>query len=125
VRVLAFVPSEPPVAWDPDAVPALRRALPAATVLDDRDGAFAARLGARTSGHVLLYDARGRLVFSGGITAGRGHFGANASSRSLAAGLGDGSAAGAAARTPVFGCPLNADEPPRDERCCPPSRPSR
>jgi hypothetical protein len=48
------------------------------TVIGDPDGRQAARFGGFTSGQALLYDASGRLVFSGGITASRGHEGDNA-----------------------------------------------
>jgi hypothetical protein len=53
-------------------------ALDGITVIEDRDGLEAARFGARTSGQALLYDGSGRLVFSGGMTASRGHEGDNA-----------------------------------------------
>lgn len=85
--------------------PGLERArrLPAARVLIDVDGAEAARLGARTSGHVLLLDAQGALAFSGGITPGRGHHGPSGGAEALAALL-RGERADLA--PPVFGCPL-------------------
>ncbi|HEX4386107.1 MAG TPA: RedB protein, partial [Myxococcales bacterium] len=51
--------------------------IPGATVFIDKDGVEAKRFGARTSGQVDLYDAGGRLQFSGGITASRGHAGDN------------------------------------------------
>ena len=44
----------------------------------DPGGAEARRFGVATSGHVLLYDTRGDLIFSGGITPGRGEQGDNA-----------------------------------------------
>jgi len=44
-------------------------------VLTDTDGHEAERFGATTSGHVVLYDRSGRLLYSGGITPGRGHEG--------------------------------------------------
>jgi hypothetical protein len=47
-------------------------------VMADADGAEARRFGAATSGQALLYDRSGRLIFSGGITAARGHEGDNA-----------------------------------------------
>jgi hypothetical protein len=43
----------------------------------DIDGIAAKRFGAATSGHVIVYDPSGSLVFEGGITAGRGHQGDN------------------------------------------------
>jgi hypothetical protein len=54
-----------------------QESIPGATVVFDKNGAEAKRFGARTSGQVYLYDAAGRLQFSGGITASRGHAGDN------------------------------------------------
>jgi hypothetical protein len=80
--------------------------LPDATVLRDDDGAEARRFGAETSGQTLLYDKRGTLVFSGGITGSRGHAGENAGQASLSALLNDGHSDRKG--TSVFGCPLFA-----------------
>jgi hypothetical protein len=52
-------------------------AIPGVAVRLDRDGASVQQFGAAVSGHTLLYDPSGRLVFSGGITAARGHIGDN------------------------------------------------
>src|SRR5262249_10319613 len=89
-RVLARSWSSPPLVTrcyvDPDGVgagwahTALWRhatALPGVNVVVDRGQAVARRFGALTSGHALLYDSTGRLVYSGGITAVRGHEGDN------------------------------------------------
>jgi hypothetical protein len=70
----------------------------------DEAGREAARFGATTSGHVLLYDRGGRLRFSGGITASRGHVGDNAGRAALLGLLIHGETE--RERTPVFGCPL-------------------
>jgi hypothetical protein len=71
----------------------------------DDQGAQSARFGAATSGQTFLYDARGNLQFSGGITAARAHAGDNAGRSSLVAML-NASGAPVASRTSVFGCPL-------------------
>ena len=120
--IVTFVPTVPPASWDPAAVDALRRDLPEARHLPDHDGALATRLGAATSGHVLLYDTTGALRFSGGVTGGRGHRGDNAAVRTLAQVLGELGRSGAdSATTAVFGCPLRADEEPRHgTSCCKP-----
>jgi len=79
--------------------------IPNARVLVDRGGQEARRFRVVASGHTLLYDAAGALVFSGGITGARGHEGDNAGrQRLLAAIRGDG-----AGSSHVFGCAL-ADE---------------
>jgi hypothetical protein len=62
------------------------------------------RFGARTSGQVLLFDRRGRLSYSGGITGARGQVGANPGRSAVEAilrGQPPPSRWG-----PVFGCPL-------------------
>lgn len=119
VRVVAFVPDTPPPAWEPAALAALHTSLPGATTFEDREGVLASRLGARTSGHVLLFGTGGALQFSGGVTAGRGHVGENAASRSLGKTLTTNSLD--SVNTAVFGCPLLADEDGRhDTSCCQP-----
>jgi hypothetical protein len=70
----------------------------------DEDGVLAKQFGASTSGHVLLYHADGRLLFSGGITNARGHAGSSAGLEAILSLLNRGTAEQADA--PVFGCPL-------------------
>jgi hypothetical protein len=78
-------------------------------VWPDRGGDLARQFGVLTSGHVLLYDSSGRLIYSGGITASRGHRGGNLGKSALwAAILGAPSDRGS---IPVFGCPLFEFQP--------------
>jgi hypothetical protein len=79
-------------------------AIPGATVIADRDGGEAARFGALVSGQTFLYDHDGRLLFSGGITAGRGHAGENDGEIALRRLIAE--RASPIQRTPVFGCLL-------------------
>jgi hypothetical protein len=58
-------------------------AIPGVEVHFDLDGALARQFGAETSGHVVLYNANGELLFRGGITGSRGHVGDNASESAL------------------------------------------
>ncbi len=58
-------------------LPATAAAIPGLHVWIDRGGRMIERFGAYVSGQVLVYDPSGRLAFSGGITAGRGHAGDN------------------------------------------------
>ena len=119
LRVLLHTPSAVPSEWDASTERRVRARLPSQVVCDDRDGALAQQFGLATSGHVLLYDACGRLRFRGGITAGRGHTGDNSAQRRLAAELGDLAHAGKPlVTTAVFGCPLRADSDAHD--CCQP-----
>jgi hypothetical protein len=79
--------------------------LPDTELVDDARGEESRRFGAATSGATLLYDASGRLAFSGGITAVRGHEGDSFGQERVVALL----QGGAADRreSPVFGCPLH------------------
>lgn len=79
--------------------------LPGVTVIRDNEGREAARFGAATSGQTFLYDARGALLFSGGITGARAHAGDNAG-RSSVVTLLNGTGPAPASKTSVFGCPL-------------------
>jgi hypothetical protein len=79
-------------------------AIPGVVAIVDHTGGIARRFGAHTSGQVLLYGADGRLRFSGGITASRGHAGDNAGESSVLSLVLEPSAECAAA--PVFGCKL-------------------
>ena len=77
------------------AMPGLERVI-------DPGGREGLRFGVETSGHVLLYSTDGRLLFSGGITASRGHRGESRGAEALV-GLVT-RATGGQARPPVFGC---------------------
>jgi len=78
--------------------------IPGVTVSSDDDGSEARRFGSQTSGQVVVYGTNGRLLFSGGVTAARGHSGDNDGSNSIIARLtGNGLSV---EQTPVFGCPL-------------------
>ncbi|HEX4666210.1 MAG TPA: hypothetical protein VH207_06380 [Chthoniobacterales bacterium] len=94
--------------WAETSLQRAAAAIPGVTVLSDPDGAEAKLFGAQTSGHTLLFDANGHLVFSGGITGSRGHAGANAGENALVALLNDQPAERSA--TLVFGCSLSGGE---------------
>jgi hypothetical protein len=86
----------------------------------DLDGAGAARLGATTSGHVIVFAADGTRVFSGGVTPSRGHVGECNGTTALEASLRG--RRPHIAETPVFGCELQDANGPRDgttaAACC-------
>lgn len=75
-----------------------------AQTLSDTDGRLAERFGARTSGHVVVYDADGALAYTGGLTPGRGMVGPSGGVLALVD-IAGGQAPDHAA-LPVFGCPL-------------------
>jgi hypothetical protein len=106
--VLFVKPSGFPDGWEQTDLLASAAAIPGVTVVRDDEGVEAGRFRAATSGQTMLYDAEGRLLFSGGITGGRGHEGDNAG-RAAVVSLLDAGGAGRS-ETPVFGCPLFARE---------------
>jgi hypothetical protein len=70
----------------------------------DDGGIEARRFGALVSGYTVLYDAAGKLLFEGGVTASRGQVGANRGRNSVIDFLQHGKAD--TNRTPAFGCYL-------------------
>jgi hypothetical protein len=104
VQVFFRTPEEASEEWTNTALWNDAAALPGATVTADPGGAMARQFNARTSGHVLLYSAAGRLLFSGGVTPSRGHAGDNPGRRaivSLLRGRPDGTCG-----SEIFGCPV-------------------
>jgi hypothetical protein len=79
-------------------------AIPNVSVHADLDGQQARHFGAETSGFVVLFSREGRLLFKGGITAGRGHAGDNAGAN-LIVSLVEGRPT-ELTQTPVYGCAL-------------------
>jgi hypothetical protein len=79
--------------------------IPGVTVMGDPDEVEADRFRAQASGQTMLYNADGRLLFSGGITASRGHAGDNAGRDSIISLVTDGGAE--QTKTLVFGCALH------------------
>jgi hypothetical protein len=79
--------------------------IPGVSVLHDGAGAGIEQFGGHVSGQTMLYDLKGRLIFSGGITSGRGHQGDNYGVEAIVHRVrGD---AETPAHTPVFGCALH------------------
>lgn len=78
--------------------------IPGVKAIIDDDGIEARRFNAATSGQTVLYDAEGRLLFSGGITGSRGHSGDNAGRSAIVSLVNTGAAE--QSETFVFGCPL-------------------
>jgi len=103
-EVIFVKPANAGASWDHSSLWKLASNIPDVRLVCDGGGSLARRLGALTSGYVLLYDAGGRLLFSGGITRSRGHEGDNPGRRALCALLAGGAASDV--KTPVFGCSL-------------------
>jgi hypothetical protein len=102
--VVFLRPSDVGTDWDGTDLWRAASAIPGVTTVRDDDGVEAARFRATTSGAAALYDARGRLLFSGGLTSARGHEGESAGLQRISSLLRTGKADRSDA--PVFGCSL-------------------
>jgi len=78
--------------------------IPRVKVVFDKSGREAELFGAATSGQTDFFDTDGGLLFSGGITAARGHAGDNAGRDAIVGWTSNGAAD--RTRTPVFGCAI-------------------
>ena len=112
-NVVFVKPRDFPDEWERSDLWSSAAMIPGVNVSVDNDGVEARRFGSRTSGQVMLYSADGRLIFSGGITAARGHSGDNYGRSAIIELLNDGAVE--QRETPVFGCPLFADGDPTRE----------
>lgn len=108
-RVYFYLPAGSDPEWSRQNLYNAAKAIPGVTVALDQDNVEAERFGAKTSGHVLLFDPAGNLQFSGGMTAARGHVGDNAGSAALQSLIEDREPA--LHDTMVFGCPLATPQP--------------
>lgn len=109
--VLFVKPKESGSDWDVTDLQRSAENIPGVAVLSDPDGVEASRFGAETSGHTLLFGADGRLLFSGGITAARGHSGDNPGEDIVISLVNN--AISKRKNTFVFGCALKDRNPPR------------
>jgi hypothetical protein len=102
--VLVYAPRAMDKSWVRSELWNDAAAIPGVHVISDQDGWEMRRFGASTSGQTLLYDSAGHLLFSGGITAARGHFGDNTGVDAVESMLEHRPAT--RHTTPVFGCSL-------------------
>jgi hypothetical protein len=115
--VLFLKPPNSGADWDDTDLRRSAAQIPGVTVVSDLNGDEARRFGAETSGHTLLFDSAGRLLFSGGITSSRGHAGGNAGESAIVA-LANNQASDRA-RTFVFGCALTERARKGESLSCP------
>jgi len=105
-RVLVVDPKGAPRDWIHGDLWNAAAAIPDATLSVDAGGADAAAFGATISGTVILYGVDGKMLFSGGITDGRGHEGDNPGLLAILSLINDSGAGTHVA--PVYGCPLRS-----------------
>jgi hypothetical protein len=106
--VYVYAPKSEPPNWVKTGLWRDAEAIPGVRVMEDPDGRETRRFGASTSGQTLLYNATGQLVFNGGLTASRGHLGANDGEDAVVSLLLTGKASYKTTR--VFGCSLLGSE---------------
>lgn len=105
IRIYFYTPENAAADWIKTSLWNDAVRVPGAQVEKDPGGKMALQFGAQTSGQSLLYDSQGSLVFAGGLTSARGHYGENDGSDAISAWLrGE---APKHASTPVFGCGLH------------------
>lgn len=113
-EVVFVRPADAPADWADAPLARQAAAIPGVTVRWDVGGHEAARAGARTSGHAVLYDPAGRPRFAGGLTRARGHEGDSAGATAVRTVLAGREVE--APQAPVFGCPLETPDREDDPR---------
>lgn len=103
-RILVLAPEAEGERWTHTDLWKLASRIPGAQMTFDREGTMAARFGLLTSGQTVLYDAAGRLRYSGGLTEGRGEDGDSEGSVAIAKIVEGGKPK--LDRYPVYGCAL-------------------
>jgi hypothetical protein len=104
VIVVFIIPDGVPAGWEQGDLWNAATTMPGLRIIRDQGGREARQFGVAGSGHVLLYAPSGKLLFSGGITASRGHEGDNLGRFTVVSLILNGHAS--VRRTPVFGCSL-------------------
>jgi hypothetical protein len=104
VTVVFTIPDGVPADWEQGDLWNSATSIPGVRVIKDQGGEEAHRFDVEGSGHVLLYAPSGKLLFSGGVTASRGHGGDNAGRSAVMSFILDGHSS--VSHTPVFGCSL-------------------
>jgi hypothetical protein len=102
--VLFYCPHGKPADWAQTDIWKSASQIPGVVVKQDDAGMEAQRFQVQTSGQTLLYNPAGKLLFAGGITAGRGHFGDNAGADTILACVNSG--VSDLSSVPVFGCSI-------------------
>ena len=102
IHIAFYQPGGDAGGWGTTELHRRAAAIPGARVVDDPDGIEAGRFGALTSGHTLVYDRGGTLLFTGGLTASRN--GVSRASETVVDLLSEFSAT--LMEAPVFGCPI-------------------
>ena len=112
IQILIFSPKIKPKDWSEKTCSDLNLSQKSVSMVPDYDGLEARRFQSKTSGQALLYDSKGRLIFTGGITGARGKTGNNPGLIELCSAIREHNNSGKVRETLVFGCSLlNTDSP--------------
>lgn len=111
IQILSLNPKVKPENWEKNHQTFTSMNLKNARITEDDDGAEANRFHSFTSGQALLYDSKGNLIFSGGVTGARGKTGNNPGLSQLWTALKERSGAPPVKDSLVFGCSLVNDAP--------------
>jgi hypothetical protein len=104
-HAILYRPDSPSKDWDRAEAAATDMApLPGLRRWSDQGGWLGRQFGVETSGHVLLFDLDGELLFEGGITPSRGHRGENPGLEALVAHIERREIV--PGPSPIFGCPI-------------------
>ena len=110
ISLVAYEPKPTNQDWRKSRVISSARTIPGVRVHWDQSGNQARLFQVQTSGHLLLYDRSGKLRFSGGITASRGHEGSSLGRSHVESWLQNCCCnrvqPNELLHAPVFGCPL-------------------
>jgi len=104
VNLVFTIPKDMPPGWEQEDLWKSAIKMSGVRVMRDQEGVEAQQFGVKGSGHALLYDPSGKLLFSGGITPSRGHEGDNPGRSAIVSFVLHGHAL--VTHTPVFGCSL-------------------
>lgn len=112
-HVLFIKPKDVSEDWVQTDLVETAKKIPGVGVYVDQDAKQAKLFGGTTSGQVFLYDSAGKLTFSGGITASRGHSGDNLGKKNIIALANNENVE--QSKTPFFGCLLEGPTRPFTE----------
>ncbi len=106
IKIAFYVPENFSDEWIEEDKLILANAVPGAEIIYDFDGREMRTFGAVTSGQCYIFSPEKELLFSGGITAGRGHVGKNPGSDTCLNILANADFENEYRKLPVFGCPM-------------------
>jgi hypothetical protein len=104
IHCVFVVPAAHDFVWTDTSLIHRAREISGAKIDFDVGGRLAKQFHVRTSGHTLLYDTNGNLLYSGGVTIARGHEGNNTNRAAFENALSKSTAN--LGECPVFGCSL-------------------